>query len=263
MKAICILQVRMDSERLYGKAVADISGHPMLTHIIGRLKKAKTIEKIVVATTVMSEDDIIAEIAENCGVVLFRGQVDNVLGRITRAALEQNADIIANATGDNPLVDPKVLDILVKHSMNGGYDLTFMAGIPLGLGVDVFSKDALLKMDRLSSEPKHREHINSYIFDNINEFKVLRLLSDDSLMKPQIRLTVDTHNDLKLMRDIYKRLYNRNIIDVRDVMKLYESESNLFSVNSGVEQLYVSENAKKLRSSTNKLKIQTDYLQSK
>lgn len=248
MTAVCILQARMGSKRLPGKVLADLCGRPMLAHIIERLKEAGTISEVIVATTVRPEDEAVVNLATEMGVASFRGPVDDVLGRIARVVERWGAGVIAHASGDNPLTDPQVLDRLVSHHAEGGYDFTYMAGLPVGTGVDVFSGGTIMALDRLAAEPAYREHVNAYIFDHIGSFKAARLLPDAELRKPNIRLTVDTADDLKLVREIYRRLYRAGrIVSLMDVLRLQEDEPELFLVNAHVEQHYVSDAARQMR----------------
>ncbi len=248
MKVICILQARIGSQRLPGKVVADICGQPMLVHIINRLKKTKTIDEIIVATTIKPEDDIIVNTVKRHGIPVFRGDVDDVLGRIARVVEKWRPETVVHATGDNPLVSPDVIDVLVQHCMNGNYDFTFMPGLPLGVGADVYRSNTILLLDQRATSVHHREHINAYVFDNSADFKIGRFTPPPAMQKPQLRLTVDTPEDLHLIKEIYKRLYKEGaLVDINDVLTLYEDEPKLFSINADIEQLYTSETARKMR----------------
>lgn len=248
MKVMCILQARIGSQRLPGKVVADICGQPMLVHIINRLKRTKTIEEIIVATTIKPEDDIIVNTVKRHGIPVFRGDVNNVLGRIARVVEKWRPETVVHATGDNPLVSPEVIDALVQHCMSGNYDFTFMPGLPLGVGADVYRSNTILLLDQRATSVHQREHINAYVFDNSADFQIGKLLPHPIMQKPQLRLTVDTPEDLHLIREIYKRLYKEDaIVNLDDVLKWYENDPKLFTINAGIEQRYISETAKKMR----------------
>lgn len=248
MKAVCILQARMGSARLRGKVLAEICGRPMLAHIIDRLRQVKTVDEIVVATTVNAEDDVIADLAKQSQALSFRGSADDVVGRITRAAEQRRAELVVHASGDNPLVDPETLDRLVTQCREGDYDFAFMAGLPVGAGGDVFAGRALTAVDRLAKDPAHREHVNAYIFDHLDRFKVARLFPDAALQRPDLRLTVDTAEDLDLVREIYGRLYREGeVIRLRDILDLSEKDPQLFAANRHIRQRYVSAAAREMR----------------
>ena len=248
MKAVCVVQARMGAKRLPGKVAADICGRPMLAHIIDRLKTAQTLKEIIVATTVEQEDDVVCAMAEDCHVSMFRGPTEDVLGRVVRAVDQTDSRIIVHASGDNPLVDPNSLDILVRHCVEKHSDFCFMAGLPIGVGPDVFSRSTLKILDQMAATPMYREHVNAYVFDHISDFSVAKLLAPIELRMPQMRLTVDTPEDLELVRNIYETLYKPGqMITLKAVLALCKKAPEMFAINSHVEQLYVSETAKKLR----------------
>ena len=238
----------MASTRLYGKALADICGRPMLGHIIERLKKATTLDEIVVATTTNSEDEAIVELAGEYGVKSFRGFVDDVLGRVIQVIEQHKSDIVVQTSGDNPLVDPEIIDYSVTAHRKDESDFTYMAGLPLGIAPDIFSPGALKKASRLARRSEYREHVNAYIFDHLADFRVQRLMPSPSEKFPELRLTVDSKKDLTLMREIYRRLFKEEeLITLRNVIELYKKEPELFQINAHIEQLFVSGTAKKLR----------------
>jgi len=248
MKAVCILQARMGSARLRGKVLAEICGRPMLAHIIERLRHARTVHEIVVATTINAEDDVIADLARESQVSSFRGAADDVVDRITRAAEQRRAELVVHACGDNPLVDPETVDRLVTQCREGDYGFAFMAGLPVGAGADVFASRTLISVDRLAKDPAHREHVNAYVFDHLERFKVARLFPDAALQRPDLRLTVDTAEDLYLVREIYQRLYRPGkVVRLGDVLHLSEKEPQLFAANRHIQQRYVSAAARELR----------------
>ena len=115
MKIAVLVQARMASTRLPGKIMADISGKPMLWHVLNRVKKAKNIDQIILTTTQNSEDQIIVKVAAECGVNIFRGNENDVLDRFYRAAEKYDIDVIVRITADCPLVDPQIIDEMVDY----------------------------------------------------------------------------------------------------------------------------------------------------
>ena len=117
-----IVQARMGSTRLPGKVLESIAGHPVLWHIISRLKKMSTINDIIIATTKKEEDNSIVSLTGQCGVKVFRGNENNVLDRYFKASTEYNADIIVRITADCPLIDPIISDSVVEEFIGGDFD---------------------------------------------------------------------------------------------------------------------------------------------
>ena len=247
-KVICVLQARMGSHRLPGKAMAEICGKPMIEHIITRLQKITPLHGIVLATTLKREDEILVRIAKRLGIRCFRGPTWDVLRRITRAAETSDAEIVINASGDNPLISPLLINKMLKYHIEKKADFTFMGGAPIGSTADIFSLSTLQKINLWAKTPVHREHVNAYIFENLERFNVLRVLPPDSWRLPFLRVTVDTPEDLELIREIYKKLFTEGeIIPFAAVIDLYKREPHLFQMNAHVKQLYVSDKAEELR----------------
>ncbi len=248
MRVLCIIQARMGSTRLPAKATADIRGRPMLAHIIDRLKTCATVDDVVVATTSLPEDDRIVDLARDRGVSWSRGPVDDVLTRFVETIRGRDAELIVHAFGDNPLVCPEVVDTLVEHCGSGDYDFAMMAGLPAGFAGDVYSRRTFTTLDQAARTPAYREHINAYILDNLHAFRVARLPAVAALALPELRLTVDTPDDLALIRNLYRRLYRAGcIVSNHEVIELYRNEPHLFSGNMHIKQLYVSNTARVLR----------------
>jgi spore coat polysaccharide biosynthesis protein SpsF len=237
----------MGSKRLPGKALMKISGKPMLEHIIDRLKTSKTIDSIIVATTTQKRDEEIIELAKTCGVNYFAGDEDDVLGRFVKAADKGEADIIVRVTSDNPLIDVPSLDNMVKTHIERKVDYTFNIndtslnfyknGIALGLGAEVVSADALRKVFTLAKKPYQREHVTIFMEEHPELFKILHVKAPSVLQKPNIRLTVDTKEDLQLVRKIYTKLYQESkVVDSRQAVRFLEENPELLEINKQIRQ---------------------------
>jgi spore coat polysaccharide biosynthesis protein SpsF len=242
----------MGSARLPGKVLADLAGKPMLVRILERLKRCHQIDRIVVATTHLPEDDHISDCALNHGVGVFRGAVDDVVSRVYAAVQASGwVDFVLHATGDNPLIEPEMADQLTLAAKKSSYDFTFMTGIPIGSGVDIYRAGALLRIERDSSLPTHREHLNSWLFDNKNLFNICATAAPKRWMAPEVRLTVDYPEDMRLVSELYARLgKNENIFGLETVLDTLRSDPELLRINSHIGQQYVSTEASKMRRGT-------------
>lgn len=248
MRVACVLQARMASRRLPGKALADLAGAPLLARVIQRLQRVSLTGPIVLATTRRPEDDALAALAERLGVRCHRGDVDDVLRRIAEALEGLAADYVVHATGDNPCVDPGLVDRLVAFALAGGYDFACSTGLPIGAGADVYAAGTIAALDRLAAGASYREHINAFLFDNPGLFRVGTMPADPGLDLPALRLTVDTPEDLAVCRSVYDRLHgDGRLFALRDVVDLHRSEPALFLPNSATAQRYVSERASRVR----------------
>lgn len=235
-KVVAIVQARAGSTRLPQKVLKSIAGEPMLWHVIDRLKKSKLVDEIVLATTIKEGDRPLLRIAEKSGIKGFAGSEEDVLDRYFRAATESRADVVVRITADCPLVDPEIVDAMIKRFSDGGFD--YVSNIvkptyPDGLDVEVFSYDALKRVWEGAKRSSEREHVTTYIRNHPKVFKIGNVEHEKDLS--EMRWTVDTNKDLKFVREVYKRLYKKGrIFLMRDVLKLLEKQPHLIEINKGI-----------------------------
>lgn len=238
MNVLGVIQARISSERLPRKVLKKISGKPMLVHVIERLKRSKMVYQILLATSNEPEDAILKDIADKCNIHFFTGPLSNVLERFLQVGRSYNAKNIVRICGDNPLVDYEYLDIMIYQHLRERADYTYNdSDIPLGTAGEVVSLDALEKIDHLTTERCYREHVTTYFLEFKERFKVWPVAPPLYLRGKNFRLTVDTEEDLKLIRKIYKSFYKENkIIDLKKVIDFLEKDTNLLSINMNIKQ---------------------------
>lgn len=196
-----ILQARMGSTRLPGKVLKMIGDRPLLGHIIYRVGLLKNHANLVVATTTKPEDDVIAEFSKKNGVDCFRGSEENVLERYYMCAKKYGFSDILRLTADNPFIDIEELDRLIELHKRTNSDYTHSFGVlPVGVGAEIFTFGALEKSYRCSTKSNHFEHVNEYIQENTDLFKITVLDVAPEKKRPDVRLTVDTEEDLRKAR---------------------------------------------------------------
>ena len=210
-----------------------ISGEPVLWHVVHRLKRSKRIQKIIVATTDLPEDRKIVRWAQKENVPYFIGDEEDVLDRYYQTAVKYGVDVIVRVTSDCPLIDPGIVDSTIDFFLNNQLDFANnndKKTYPLGMDVEVFSLEALKKAWMKAKKPFEREHVSPFIRNHPKEFKTgsVRYHRDVSYL----RLTVDYEEDLKLVRIIYHRLYEKKKnFCLDDILKLFEREPELAKIN--------------------------------
>ena len=112
----------MGSSRLPGKSLAEIEGRPMLWHVIQRVKRASLVDRVVVATSTAPADDAIEKMCRENGVPCYRGSEDDVLDRFYHAARAEKAGQVVRITADCPLIDPEMIDRVVRRFQRGDLD---------------------------------------------------------------------------------------------------------------------------------------------
>ena len=237
---VAIIQGRMASSRLPGKILLDIAGRPMLAHVVERARRAKMVDRVVVATTTQPEDDAVEAYCRENAIFVSRGSLQDVLDRFYQAALAFHADTIVRLTADCPLLDPQVLDHTVEEFLRTGVDFgcnrlppPLKRTYPIGLDVEVCTFQALERAWNEAKEPHEREHVMPYLYDTPGRFKVLRV--DYEKDYGDMRWTVDMPEDLELVRQIFTRLSDKPDFTWLDVLALLEREPQLGLINSQVK----------------------------
>lgn len=198
MTTVAIIQARMGSTRFPGKVLADLQGRPMLAHIIDRVSRAAMVDRVVVATTVDPADDAVASLAAASGASVTRGPIDDVLSRFVLAARDHGADVVVRITADCPLVDPEVVDEVVRARAEG--DVEYAGNVdpptyPDGYDVEVMTIACLERLDREALLVYEREHVTARVRERPDEYSRANVTWDRDASS--IRLTVDVPEDLQ------------------------------------------------------------------
>ncbi|MBP2233303.1 spore coat polysaccharide biosynthesis protein SpsF [Azospirillum agricola] len=197
-----ILQARMGSTRLPGKVLRPLAGVPMLGRILDRLGRCRAVDRLVVATSDRPADDAVAAFVADRGVGLFRGSETDVLDRYHQCAAAFGFDVVVRATGDNPFVDPEEGDRLIAFLFEQALDYAcafpdFGSGLPVGVGLEVMTAEALSRSWRHGRDANHREHVNEYIQERPGLFRQAVPDTPPDKRAPGLRLTVDTPEDFR------------------------------------------------------------------
>lgn len=186
----------MSSTRLPGKVFRPIKGVPMMMHQIARIRQMRHLGDVVVATSVESSDDELAEFLAENGVTVFRGPLNDVAARFLGALDAHPSDIAVRLTADCPLIDPTVVDAVIERHVESGADYTsnvIERTFPRGLDCEVFNPDVLrgLYADGLSDFEK--EHVTIGIYQRPERFHLENFAGD--VDHSDLRWTVDTPED--------------------------------------------------------------------
>ncbi len=244
MKVVAIVQARMGSTRFPGKVLGSICGKTMIYHVVERIKRAQKIDEIVVATTCSDRDDILVREVERIeNVYVFRGSEEDVLDRYYRAAQKTGAEVIVRITSDCPLIDPGVVNTMIGIYVNEVTEETpvdylsntLVRTFPRGLDAEVFSFHALERAFHDAKEVYQREHVTPYIYQRTDIFKLECFKNEEDLSFH--RWTVDVEEDLRLIREIYKELYqDGHCFLFHDVIELLKKRPQLLEINAHIRQ---------------------------
>ena len=213
-----IVAARTGSTRLPSKALFELAGKPMIVFLLDRINASTVAEKIVFATTQLSEDDKLASVVEAEGVELFRGDNEDVVKRFVDCADKYDFDYVVRVTGDCPFVDVETLDFCLEQCKDfGDFDLASTKGFfPVGIDYEIYKVGTMKKLhesDKLNSED--REHLTKYIYDNSDSFIIKELNPKKEWIYKEVHFTIDTKEDY----DFVLGLEPDNTIKIEDLIK--------------------------------------------
>ena len=227
MKFSVILQARMGSKRLPGKVMKIIDKkNPLIFYVISQLKQSTKIQNIIVATTVLKEDDEIEAYAKKLGVDVFRGDDNDVLDRYYNCAKKFRISNIIRITSDNPLIDPFIIDAAINKFSSENVDFLtncFPRTFPYGTEVEIFSFKALEKIKKLVHCTDEKEHVTLYFYNHPKQFKITNLSNIIDLST--FRWTVDEKEDFNRVQKIIKKIPKTPIL-TEDIINLISKKQN-------------------------------------
>jgi spore coat polysaccharide biosynthesis protein SpsF len=243
MKVVGIVESRMSSRRLPGKNLEPILGRPMVSRLVERLRRARTLDAICLATSTDPSDQVLEDWAGAEGVACFRGSLDDVLDRTLGAARSLEADLIVEITGDCPLIDPGIVDAVVARYLRGGFDyvtnvldvLTF----PIGFDVQVYSSRLLGEVSALTQDVYDRENVTPFIYHHPERYRLLNLRAPPPLERPRYLLCVDHPEDFALVRAVYEALYPSDpAFSAADIIRFLDGRPDLVRLNNWREEAF-------------------------
>lgn len=237
MTVSCIIQARMGSSRLPGKVLMEVeNGKPVLYYVINQLRHCKLIDKLIVATTTLDEDNVIVEYCNNLGIDLFRGESQNVLDRYYQCAKKFSISTIVRIPADKPLIDPTIVDEFIRIFKSNSYDYitNFLPStFPSGTEVEIFSFDTLKTTWENAELPSEKEHVTRYIYNHKEKFKIFNVTNVEDLSN--FRWAVDRIEDLQLVQIIISKIKKRPIL-MKDVIEVFKKEPPLIEMNKNVDR---------------------------
>jgi len=199
-----ILQARLDSSRLPGKALLPLGGKPLILRVMEALNRVPAEVRVLACSDDSTE--AFGSLAAEAGFALFAGPKDDVLKRYCLAIRHFGIGHVIRATGDNPFVFADAAAAISTQAVSLGADYAGYSGLPLGGGVEAVNAEALLCAERDSGTPWEREHVCPYLYGHPELFLLHRPLSPGNWCRPNVRLTVDTHDDYRQAQLLYEAL---------------------------------------------------------
>jgi len=235
-KVVAIIQARFNSERFPGKVLKKIDNKTILEILVKRLSRSKYISKIIVACSKNNNDKGIVDICKKLKINYFIGSENDVLERYYKTAKKFNAPNVVRITGDCPLIDPKVVDKVIKSFFEKEVDYASNGNPPTypdGLDVEVFKFSALQFAFFKAKDPSEREHVTPFII-NHKKFKKFNLKYYKNISS--LRLTLDEKEDLLVIEKIIKNFKNNIYFDLKSIVNFLSKNKKIISINSHIKR---------------------------
>ena len=233
----------MTSSRLPGKVLAEAEGKPMLELMVERLRFVPEIDGIVIATTSNKTDDPVEALANRLGIGVWRGSEEDVLIRVLEAATAHRADVIVELTGDCPLIDPAIVSRVIGCYRQKGVDYVsniLVRSYPIGMDTQVFATKVLEDVARRTDDPIDHEHVSLYIYRHPELYSLANVSAPATETRPGLRLTLDTAEDLTVIRAVFAALRPKRIdFPVVDMVAFLDVHPEIAAINASVKHRYV------------------------
>ena len=228
------MQARSSSSRLPGKVLKPILGEPMLIRQIERINRCKKLSRLIVATSNEESDDFLSKELEEREIKIFRGELDDVLDRFYQAAKLYKPAHVVRLTGDCPLADPKIIDLVISEHVKNNVDYTSNISPPTypdGLDVEIMRFSVLENVWQHATEQSDREHVTLYIRNHPEKYSQYNVVSDKDYSK--LRWTVDEDSDYIYIKKIYEALSQSNPqFGFEEILEYIEENPSMKNNNS-------------------------------
>jgi spore coat polysaccharide biosynthesis protein SpsF (cytidylyltransferase family) len=209
----------------------------MLEIMVNRVRLARGIKKIVVATTINPLDNEIEEECKRIGVDVFRGSESNVLERVTTAGRNNDAAALVVLTGDCPLIDPKLIETCIERFLQGGLDYvanSHVRSYPDGMDVQVVAMNSMEFALKSKLEELEKEHSTLHVRRNTPESRVINILAPEGETFPLFGLTLDEPKDLEVINLVLDYFYPRRDFTCAEIIDFLNLYPKILNINSGV-----------------------------
>lgn len=227
----------MGSSRLPGKVLMPLGETVVLDYVVSRCQQVKQADEVIVATSVLPQDDVIESWCKQHHVWCFRGSEDDVLARYYECAKPYQPDYVIRVTADCPFVDYELADRIIEAMEVEPADIVIVEGdLPRGLVVEMVSFSALEYIYHHGKEPRHREHVTYYAYEFPDEFQRTYIQAPKEIQHPQLRITLDTEEDYRLCRAIAHHFKGDRLVCSREIVRFLLHHPDVALINAHVQQ---------------------------
>jgi N,N'-diacetyllegionaminate synthase len=234
-KVAAVIACRVESGRLFGKPIQNINDFSILHFLINQIKTSSQISEIVLAISENQGNEIFIDFAKKYNLKFVIGDDHDVLNRLINGAKLVDANIVFRVTSENPFLFWEGIDKLIKNHIKRKIDFSFIDNVPIGSGYEIINLEALEKSHKLGNRRHRSELCSLYIYEHQKDFTILRFQPPKNIRKPNLRLTVDTPEDLLVARKIYEKLGKGDKpIPLKNVIEFLEKNPEVIDINSHI-----------------------------
>ena len=234
-KVAAVIACRVHSSRMFAKQLQLVGDYPILQHVINQIRKSTLVDEIILGISEKEGNEVFIKFAKENQLKFILGDDKDVLKRLIDGAKYVNADIVFRITPENPFIYWEGIDPLIQKHISGNFDFSYLIDVPLGSGFEVINVEALELSHKLGSDRHRSELCSLYIHENKNKFKIFRFKPSTELQRDELRLTVDTPQDLLVARKIYDAIGKvGNYVPLKEVIKFLDDNPDVPKINSDV-----------------------------
>jgi len=212
----------------------------MLELQVERIRQSCLIDRVIIATTDRAADDPIEALTDRINCLCFRGDMDDVLGRVVGALVSNDVELHVEFQGDNPMPDALLVDSIIGYYLKHAQSLDYVTNAlrttyPPGAEVSVYPTSVLIDAERHARESPLREHVGLHIFQHPERYRIFNMEAPAWLTRPNLHLEVDTQEDFDVVSALFERFYPANHgFSLSQVVEFADSHKELTARNAGV-----------------------------
>src|SRR3989344_3891256 len=233
-----IIACRMKSTRLKNKAILSIAEYNSVERCIINAKKIKSADEVILATSTLSEDQVLKKFALKHKVKFFAGEPNDVIKRYLDATAKHKIDVIIRITGDCPVISTEVAEYLLKKHFEAGADYTAAREFPVGFNSEMYNVTALKKIIGYLGKAEHSEYMTWYMTNNKEFFYVNIVDLPKEWLRPY-RLTLDEQADLDMFRKLFEKLGSQEP-NMKNIYKILDRDKSIPKINENIKLKWVA-----------------------
>jgi spore coat polysaccharide biosynthesis protein SpsF len=228
----------MGSTRLPGKVMMPLAGKPLLYRMHERVAASELSGEIIIAVTEEETDVPIIQLCEENNLNYCRGHSTDLLERHYQAAKIFNADVVVKIPSDCPLIDPNIIDKVIKYFIDNFPKYDFVSNLhpatyPDGNDVEVITMKAIEDAWQNAKLPLEREHTTPFFWENPDKFRIGNVIWETGMdFSMTHRFTIDYKEDYDFIKTVYDELYSENnMFKLDDILNLLDDNPEIKRIN--------------------------------